>query len=130
MKLIFHKYIVPFFMSTIVFILTLMKGKTSYQEDWSPTVYGHFFPIFQDGPNSLSIQVDIWKFVLDIALFYGLSLLIFNSLKLKLNKIAIIILSITFAGTIAFSVLIISFHYSLTKINYFFDFSTIKSIWL
>lgn len=129
MKRSFLRYVIPFFVAIIVFILTLMEAKMGNQEDWSPTMYGHFFPIFQDGPNSLSIQMDLWKFILDFALFYCLSLVVFNYFKPQIHAVVQIIISLIFVLVTTGFILIPSIDFSFTKINQSFDFTTLKSMW-
>ena len=49
----FQRYIMPLFVSTIVFIKSMLKaGAAKDNGEWS-SQYGHFFPILHDGVNSL-----------------------------------------------------------------------------
>ncbi|MCA5005228.1 hypothetical protein [Sphingobacterium bovistauri] len=131
MKLIFHKYIVPFFVAFIVFVVTMMKGEAMVQEhvEWSPKLYGHFFPVLQDGANSLSVQMDLGKFLLELFIFYILFLLICRGFNIKFNRVSTIVTSVIFAFTTIYFVLMISIEFSFTKINTQFNYNTLQSMW-
>lgn len=47
----------------------LDADSTAESEEWSRKLYGHFFPIMQDGATSLSIKIDLWKFTLEFLIF-------------------------------------------------------------
>ncbi|WP_282628355.1 hypothetical protein [Empedobacter sedimenti] len=130
MNVFFKKYIIPFFVTSIVFILTLLKTEAADQVDWAPKLYGHFFPIMQDGATSLSIQVDFWKFSLDFAIFYAVFLAIFFWLKPRITKVGTIILSMIFVLVTTFFTIVISTELSVTKISNRMDFSKVQSMWI
>lgn len=130
MKSILETYIFPFFISSIVFIATMLEANSiSEQGEWSPKLYGHFFPILQDGAHSLSMKMDFWKFILDLSLFYFVFFGLFKWLKPKFNKPIFILTAIVFILITSFFIVVITIDFSFANIEYSFDYSTIKSMW-
>lgn len=130
MKSISQTYIFPFFVSSIVFIVTMIEGDAIADPgEWSPKLYGHFFPILQDGANSLSMEMDFWKFILDLSLFYLVFLGLFKWLKPKFNIPIFILTAILSILMTSFFIVVITIDFSFTNIEYSFDYSTIKFMW-
>lgn len=126
----FQRFIMPLLISTIVFMLSMLEADAVQEHgEWAPQLYGHFFPILQDGANSLSMQMDLWKFTADYALFYMAFLLLFNWLKPKFNKTCILLTTIVFLLVTSFFTRVISIDFSFANIQYAFDYATIKSMW-
>lgn len=120
-----------FFISTIVFIVTMLEvDAVAEPGEWSPKLYGHFFPILQDGTNSLSMKIDMSKFMIDLVFFNVFFGCIFKWLKPKLSKNIIKITMLSFFLITSFFIVIISINFSFTNIHYTFDHSRIKSMWL
>ena len=130
MKSISQTYIFSFFISSIVFVATMLEANAiSEQGEWSPKLYGHFFPILQDGAHSLSMNMDFWKFILDLSLFYLVFLGLFNWLKPKFNKPIFILTAILSILITYLFIVVITIDFSFANIEYSFDYSTIKSMW-
>ena len=126
----FQHYLMPLFVATIVFILSMLEADAvQVPGEWSPQLYGHFFPILQDGAHSLSMKMDLWKFTADFALFYVIFLGLFKWLKPKFNKTIFILTAILSILITSFFIVVIAIDFSFANIEYSFDYSTIKSMW-
>lgn len=123
-------FCVPFFVATIVFIITMLEADAIAEpEEWSRKLYGHFFPIMQDGATSLSMKIDLWKFTLEFLIFYFLFLTIFLVFKIKFKKWINVLILILFFVMLSGFITIISIDIYFAKIDYAFNYTTLKSMW-
>lgn len=129
-KSVFQRYIIPFFIACIVFISTLQIGNSTIKDDWSPRLYGHFIPILKDGAFSLSLDIDIIHFSLELIVFYGLVYYLFHNFNWRLNAYVSWFVTVLFLLVSASFILIISIDLSLSSIEYKFDYSTMRFFWL
>jgi len=129
-KIDIRKIINVFTLTGILFILTLLSGKAANQEEWSPKLYGHFFPIFQDGVNSLSIRLDLLRFIIEFSIFLFIIGTFINFFKLKFTKFWTLFISVIFLLIVSIFIMILSIDFNFTKMQYSFDYSTLQLMWL
>ena len=130
LKIDFSKILNVFTITGILFILTLFRGEAASQEEWSPKLYGHFFPIFQDGVNSLSIRLDLLRFIIEFSIFLFIIGIFIYFFKLKFNKYWTLFLSVIFLLITSIFVMIISIDFNFTNMHYSFNYSTLQWMWI
>ena len=129
MKVLSQNIVQTFCITGIVFLLTMLSAQAANPEEWSRKLYGHFFPIMQDGATSLSIKIDLWKFTLEFLIFYFLFLTIFLVFKIKFKKWINVLILILFLVMLSGFITIISIDIYFAKIDYAFKYTTLESMW-